>query len=671
MTDAILEISDGTTTISLIHPSTGFHLISWTPAITDYKDGGTFQNPPLADWRQMRDSKWATAEEPFTITLNGAAPDSAAFRLQELRRLLEKANQYWTTDWQNTPVYIAARMRCETNTRYALVVKGRLGNDRNFYDQPVTGDTTTLTELPLVIERRAWQANAPNGYDSISIGQLYTYDGTNYGNVNDSGVFTPTTNANEVFLANKTAMPQITNVHYYDGAFTANLQGGAFPVELIPNGAGVGDILYFGIDTSIADSGIFQHIVVDLDAGTGTAEFIWEYWSGAAWSVFGADVLDNTSSFTVDGVNVIVIPPAGAWSTNTPGGALPTGYWVRARISAGSFTSNVSQQNRNIYTVNNPYIELLSTDVVGDIPAFGRMLCVPKSSIDTLVSYDATRILGGLRSVDRGSSFNAFINLSDTQLPTGVTVAVSSGCTFVSNTLLSATSKLAEHDASSNLTGQITIAFTAAIAQQYQGRFRVFCRYNTNDANQWKLQLDITNSTASFTTIFEGTQTGFLDAVVSASGFGVADLGEYITNAAQIFDDSGILRFGFKLTSTSNVGSGTLDLIDIVFIPVDEFSFDTNGDGSGTGELSTGATDWTNYLDIGSLLTSKRNLSSIVRLRSDDNFNNTWQTLNNGPFIWQANKQQRLWILSFSPSRITSYVQVYKNERYLSLRGNR
>lgn len=51
MTDAILNITDGTTTISLIDESSGFHLVNWIPAITDYKGGGVFQDPPLADWR--------------------------------------------------------------------------------------------------------------------------------------------------------------------------------------------------------------------------------------------------------------------------------------------------------------------------------------------------------------------------------------------------------------------------------------------------------------------------------------------------------------------------------------------------------------------------------------------------------------------------------------------
>lgn len=90
MMDAILEVTDGTTIISLINPSSGFHLISWIPGIMDYKGGGIFQDPPLADYRQLRVGKWATVEENMSLHIDAANPDGSAYALQELRRLLKK-----------------------------------------------------------------------------------------------------------------------------------------------------------------------------------------------------------------------------------------------------------------------------------------------------------------------------------------------------------------------------------------------------------------------------------------------------------------------------------------------------------------------------------------------------------------------------------------------------
>ena len=107
--------------------------------ITDYKGGGTFQNPPLADWRQLRDAKWQTAQENMGLHINGANPDSAASDLQKIRQLLEQANQYWTTDWQNNPVWVEAKASCETNSRYAIIVKGRLANDGNQFFSAIYG----------------------------------------------------------------------------------------------------------------------------------------------------------------------------------------------------------------------------------------------------------------------------------------------------------------------------------------------------------------------------------------------------------------------------------------------------------------------------------------------------------------------------------------------------
>lgn len=176
MTDAILAITDGTIRINLINPSSGFHLISWNPAITDYKGGGVFQNPPLADWRQLRVGKWDTAIEPMELHINGANPNGAATILQELRQLLEKANQYWTTDWQNDPVWLEAKAKCETNIRYAVIVKGRLANDRNYFDQPFIGQIATMQNLPLQIERRAWLSNQPGTGTATNISAVQYYD---------------------------------------------------------------------------------------------------------------------------------------------------------------------------------------------------------------------------------------------------------------------------------------------------------------------------------------------------------------------------------------------------------------------------------------------------------------------------------------------------------------
>ena len=52
---AILRITDGTTIIDLLSPTTGFHLAGWEPAIAQYKGGGMFSNSPLADGRRLVD----------------------------------------------------------------------------------------------------------------------------------------------------------------------------------------------------------------------------------------------------------------------------------------------------------------------------------------------------------------------------------------------------------------------------------------------------------------------------------------------------------------------------------------------------------------------------------------------------------------------------------------
>lgn len=654
MTDAILNITDGTTTISLINPSSGFHLINWVPAITDYKGGGVFQDPPLADWRQLRVAKWATATENFGLTINGQNPNGVAYMLQELRRLLEKANAYWTTDWQNTPVYLEARAKCETNTRYCLVVKGRLANDQNYYRQPFTGIRTTMRDLPLVIERRAWQDLAPGSKTSVSLSNQVDYNSVTYGR--------GATTANEIYHANKRSVANITNIHITTAG--ANIQNASLP-RAITNVSGANPT-YFGISTSVTDSGPFDSLIFDIGTAQVGATIVWEYWNGA-WTSIGSSLRDDTNQFKNTGVNSVAWIQPSDWVAASPGGALPSGYYVRARVTATG-SVNATQQNRNIYSQTVPYVEVGNAQIPGDIPALVQ-LTVANMLYQGVISTDQLKkIIFGLRSTSRGvSAFTPYINISDEQNPTGISISAGNG-TFTTATQYPTgrVSVLTVGGAGSATQNLAIVTLDNTISTEFYGRYRAYIRTGAItgfSAIQAKIQVLDASATG---VLFD---SGYYSVPINNTDFTVVDLGQLSILPEATRTDPGdvILRVRFDYTAT---GATSITLIDIIIIPIDEWS----------AEFIAPDDLFSNLIDADSLR-QKKVIETLSRDLSTNERKGVVRSIQNGPNILQANTTQRIY--SFAQDEISAsgnYLGqsallkrgvVWKLSRYLSLRGNR
>lgn len=161
MSNSILKISDGTTSVSLVSDGAGYHLFDWKPAIPDIKGGGVFQSSPFVDGRRLAFRRFDNAIETFDLKLSGFDQDNAIQYLQDLRRLLEKAVSYWTNGWQGGPVWIEAKGPNETNKRYAVIMDYRALADNNPYAQPFFSCPPVVDEFSLVIERSHWQSTQP------------------------------------------------------------------------------------------------------------------------------------------------------------------------------------------------------------------------------------------------------------------------------------------------------------------------------------------------------------------------------------------------------------------------------------------------------------------------------------------------------------------------------
>lgn len=161
---AVLNITDGTTTINLI--GTVFRLVEnprWRPQTPQYKGGGVWQNSPFADGRQLAQTRYDNIIDSWTLHVVSSSQDDVIYSLQELRRLLTKGVEYWTTSWQNEPVWIEARASCETNTRYAIVKSFQMQEDDDPYQTPflVASPGVAMNDIPLVIEHGIWTDTPP------------------------------------------------------------------------------------------------------------------------------------------------------------------------------------------------------------------------------------------------------------------------------------------------------------------------------------------------------------------------------------------------------------------------------------------------------------------------------------------------------------------------------
>lgn len=679
---AKLEITDGTAagTINLLNnQSSGFNVTDWQPAIQDLKAGGTWADPPTADGRELIVSQLANVEDQFTFDVWAATPNELIGYLRALRTLLEKGRQYTTTTWQDTPVYLKAQSYGETNARYTRVKNWRTPADGFPYGPPMwdTIEGTAIEDFQIIIEHGAWLENPPGTGTATEISAVETYDGRNLGNVDDAGTREPTT-ANEVYVANKRNVANLSDIYVDNGgAWGANLMDAALPFALLPAVPAIADAVYFGIDTTLADSGPFASLVLDIGTAGAGYTGIWEYWNGA-WVAL--TVQDNTAAiipFDTTGVNSVHWQQPADWATRNialDGGPAITGYFVRMRVVTipGALVAP-TQQNRDVYSIIWPYIEIQSSQIEGDIVALARMILYGQvGSAFVLPTLSANRVFAGLRSMSRGTSFTAYLNAADEQNATGVTVTAVNANATINATVISHTGKRITYTplADSPLYGDpIGKWDLTAVASEYRGSFHVFARVGYNGAVAqgdfaFKFGVDLGGSGFA-----DNMQTEPVFPDIGTGIYQLIDLGAISVNPNIDVDD-----LAFNLYSAPVNGAlKSVYLYDIILLPVDEFALQIFSIDSA---LSINPLL---FLDIDSISVPKTSTICGIYTKAASTLVYVVACVASGQALWQANAHQRLWIVQdkidsdgisdYALSEMAFSAQCYKNQRYWSMRG--
>jgi hypothetical protein len=493
-------------------------------------------------------------------------------------------------------------------------------------------------------------------------------------------------------ITNHQNIAQLSHIYIDDGGvFGLNLFPVAAAFDMYPAVPVVNDAIYFGIESSLLNSGPFAGLRFEIDSpliitGVGAAVTIdWEYWNGA-WVAL--TIRDNTAvgdAFDQIGINSVHWKQPSDWTTTAVNGV--TGYWVRANISAtGGTITPPTHADADIFTFNLPYISVASTEILGDIPALAQIKAQNQSDFDGPGNYGPdlyeNRLVVGLRSYGRGNDFQAYINLADEQNPVDITIAAGTNTTFATDTMAPTGRRMTYNPAGIEaMATRATISLGPTIARDFYGTFHAFLRARRTAGASTDLSVRLQVATGSGGIQFT---TATSKQLQTTTAFEVLDFGEISLPVSGSFLPTDLAdTTEIRIQASAASGTPDLYLYDLILIPVDEWAVDAvdkaNEDDSDVGRSG----DISKLLDIDSVTDPRIDIKTLVRMIGNELITAEYDPITNGGAILQANAQQRLWFFAMqtsttgssyywiAPPEIAHSIQVYKNERYLGQRGAR
>jgi len=505
------------------------------------------------------------------------------------------------------------------------------------------------------------------------------------------------------YVANKQNMAQLTNIHYWDSAgnaWSGNLIGAATPFAFLPNPTVAGDLVLFGIDSTILNAGPFCSLVFDIgQAISGVTSIIWRYSdvAGADPNIWAPQLMqDNTDdngamgsvAFNTTGVNSVHWIQAALWIVQNPtvgGVALGvTGLWICADITTvpGAATPPV-QQNRDIYTVTWAHTEVPANTVGGDMDALARIQFRNESDNDfgtTAPELWEDVVVMGLRSVARGADFMAYFNASEFQQPAFISARPGLAGGFVADVQTPSGRKWQGTPpvlgaGSPSLAGW-TIAETHAT--QFYGIYHAYARV-------FQYSVGAVNTIALCCAVGLGEADLFhtpFTFVAHINDWTIVDLGQVPIPGLQA-PPSDPTRVNITIDGYGD-GIETLDIYDLILIPVDEWAGHIYNPAERATSSLGGRGDligWISnrYLDVDSISFPKRSMWPVSRLPfNSDYWDQEWTAIGPAKAILRTqDTAQRLWFVNatytdLSPFEITNSIYgLYAVQRYSSMRGAR
>ena len=362
----ILTITDGSTPISLLNTS-GFEVTAWTPKM------GT----PDGDLSE-------TLTEVITLKLTFSDQNDAASQLQAFSKLRKRAEQYHTTTWQTTPIYLEKKGDTETGTRRALIRSATMPDHPDIQSMLVKTNKK-MTDLVLTLVRENWTDKVPGAYPSA---ETLTQAATD-------GPATPT----RVHIGNTFDEISVPTYIFNDDGAVFNDISGSSSAALFSDSGNIqaGDTLYFGFDNPghniVMDLLMSAGVSINVSYAYGSSPSIATVGNGKLklYPIDGSVFVDVNS----DSVKVIGIQ-ASDWDTSTIDGQLA--YWLRITVDSIISAGTITLQNNQPYCPNVNKIRIPNTVTDGDLPSH-TLLAFASGEGDGTPAFSAySRILMCLNS---------------------------------------------------------------------------------------------------------------------------------------------------------------------------------------------------------------------------------------------------------------------------------
>jgi hypothetical protein len=475
------------------------------------------------------------------------------------------------------------------------------------------------------------------------------------------------TNLDQVMVGNLHRTANITDIKIDDGGvFSDIFPISSYPQALLPAVPAGNDALYLGIDTSQDDSGPLCNVIFDIAtpaSATISYALTWEYYNGS-WVTLS--VQDETNQLSEVGVKGVFWKQPSDMTAVAVDGV--TGDWLRGRVSSlvGTMTPP-TQQNRDIYSVATPFVEIERNQTTGNIDALLQLRAHNRSASggpggDEPQLY-VNRLWCGVKATEDHANFRAYLNFADEQNPSGVSVDVSvdpDSATSIEadSNLSSATGKRVFFDASvaaagsglNNWEERVSINLGPAVARDFYGTYKAFLRLKQEggSAGEVNVRLKMVGGSGGISYIPEPQET----ASTTDHELVMFDKAVVLPVSAQMTPN----ELGDKTSIIVEINTEAADadayLYDLILIPTDEMWLDLE-DRANTAESTV---EDGRRLLVDSVTIPKFPTRAIVQNMASDSNISEWRVDGNGKLrlcacgSWSP-ALPRLVVASGSPSR--------------------
>lgn len=630
--------------------------------------------------------------ENMSMRIQGTSQDNLASQLQTLKKLLRRANQFETTTWQNTPIYLEQQGSTESNPQYALLVDGKISKIETIHKK-VPRDAFAVTAVLELWHEAGWRDAVPG-----VAGSAKTLTATD-------GSASPT----HLFVANYTDDHSLTHIYNEDdseGTFGDNeIAETTFNYFDVASATPVAaDVVNFG-----STEGTFHSVVMKHGGGAATYVIIWEYSvAGPGWSTLaeGANIQaipgDPGTFFfrsTVSpGLRAVGITDINDWIAIEINGV--TAHWIRARISSvTSHSDYITQDGQVVYVQKKNYIDIPNTVVNGDLPPHTMLSHLGSSGSQGSATPDPSvisKILFGARSVGLGTFTNEIVF-------DGTDMDTITGLSSWQRTLAAGVTSVADPDAPGG--ARINVAFSTdptllvtrakmtcpdnGVVPAFRGEFQAFlrCQQISGAVGDCSVQLAIRSG--------EGIDLGFTENFVATdevtlaaadAGIELVDLGIINIPSTRITsNDSTTNDLAFDVFAKRSTGSSTLRIYSIIIMPVNESAGAMNAPVVDTGEAfqslqANGHLEMDSGVIIPRLArgTKVQDITAVtIQLESLEGF---WE-LHGRNLILEPSTRYQIYYLSMqyntafgtgpflSPTGMILGIELRTHDRYATLRG--